>query len=197
MNSRARRIAVILAAVLVSLLGLPSPASAQTPGKSTPFPGNPHHYRLSGQEAVVRFAVAPSAKALHPLLQDAATSWNNNSPYMIVQTLPLGADCSGWTESCVIVAENNNTNCNHADTFLNTIPGSLPGHNHFLNALIAGNFQDCGLSLLQLKYLMCHEYGHALGVNHDSTGIRPCSPGDGLPVGNDYNVRNILGATPQ
>lgn len=190
-----RKLLGILAVALLALLGLgltPEPASAQTPGLSEPFPGNPHWFRYTGYEAVVQFHVDASAKGMHPLLVDAAASWNQNSPYTHMQVLPLGGDCRGQTTFCVTVAEANNYACGQGNTFYNYTTTSY-GHRHFTPALIAMNALDCGLTLLQMKYLMCHEAGHAWGVNHDdATSIRPCSPGDGLPVENDRNVRNFL-----
>lgn len=166
-----------------------------TPGNSKPFPGNPHWQRNPGSEVVVQYRVDGNAKALHPLLADAVYQWNNRSPgspYMHLQLLPLGADCVSY--HCVTVAENNTIGCGEGYTLLQW-SGNVPGHLHMLPALLTVNLQDCpGQTLLWAKFLMCHEVGHTQAVDHDPTAVRPCSPGDGLPVVNDINVRNILTA---
>lgn len=199
---RASIIALLLSALLatmspnMALLG-PSPADAQTPGNSVPFPGNPHWQRNAGSEVVVQYRIDGSAKALRPLVEDAVYMWNNDnpgSPYMHLQLLPPGADCT--SNHCVTVAENNGIGCGAGHTFLQW-SSNVPGHLHMLPALLTVNLQDCaGQTLLWAKYVMCHEVGHTQGVAHDPTNTRPCSPGDGHPAGQDIPVRNILGATP-
>lgn len=191
-------LAILTASVSTDMALIPTaaPAEAVTPGNSVPFPGNPHWLRQTGLEAVVQYHVDGTAKALHPVLADAVSKWNEQSPYMHLQLLPLGGDCRGQTTYCVTVAEANNRPCGSATTFLNWDTTSY-GHHHFYPAFIAVNLQDCGLDLLEVVYVMCHEVGHSQGVEHDpQTSIRPCSPGDARPVQNDYNVRNILGASP-
>lgn len=184
---------VALLVVSFSPVSITPAADAQVPGNSQPYPGNPHWLRQVGVTQVnVQFHVDSTAKALRPFLVDAANSWNANSPNFNMVVLPLGGDCRGQTSYCVTVAESNSHACGNAQTFLSWT-GDSSGHYHMNPALIAGNFQDCGLTLLWVKVMFCHESGHAQGVDHDPpSGQRPCDWNTGMPMPHDVNVRNIL-----
>lgn len=158
-----------------------------------PFPDARHHPRPGGGQADIHFMMDTSAWGMRQYYANVAVQINA-SPYVNMFVEQAGNSCTGGSDYCVVVAEDNGHACGHATNFHTTyVDGN--GHTHYANvsgadALIAGNFQNCGLTLFQAQELSCHEALHVYGVGESN--LSPCDNNTGLPFDSDKKLIDFL-----
>lgn len=154
-------------AVLFILLAISLGACDQ----AVPFPDNRHWPRSTGYQTLIYVHVGSTAagKGYVPLVDNAIDDWNASPRVHLTRTT---ASCVGEAVNCITVSYGNQLyeNCGEADQFIE----QWYDHTHYKQwgsaISVAFDIYGCSGDLQFAQHVVCHEFGHALGLVDDTVG---------------------------
>ena len=167
MTLRPRRL-VALAALALVLVG-----ALASCDQAVPFNDQRHWPRSTGYQTLIYVHVGSTAasKGYTPLVDNALADWNASPRVHLVRA---SSSCVNTAVNCITLGYGNQfaggDRCGEADQFVEPW-GSDTHYKQWGSAIsVAFDITGCSGDLQFAQHVVCHEFGHALGLTDDPVG---------------------------